>query len=253
MPLPSLLAVYAHPDDESLWSGGVLAQHAAAGARTAVVTTTWGADSPRAAELAGALEILGAGQPRMLGYADARAPESAPGRMRLCDAPLDQTVRDLVAHLREFRPEIVVTHDAYGGLTGHPDHLHTHRITALAVHAAGLELLYPGTGAPWSPSALYLATHPHTAARQLSMHVTTPGRSIHSVPDEHITAILDVSPWLEQKTAAILAHRTEVERGAVPGLLANLPPATRQHLLTTEYYTRYNHTPTTTPQTTLTR
>ncbi|MEY2232790.1 PIG-L deacetylase family protein [Streptomyces sp. BF23-30] len=245
MPVPSLLAVYAHPDDESLWSGGILAQHAAAGGRTAVVTTTWGADTPRAAELADALEILGAGKPRMLGYADARAPESAPGRPRLCDAPLDQTVRDLVTHLREFRPDIVITHDAYGGLTGHPDHLHTHRITLLAFHAAGLELLYPDTGAPWTPNALYLATHPHTAAQQLSRHLTTPGRTIHSVPDNQITATLDVTPWLEQKTAAILAHHTEVQRGAIPGLIANLPPTTRQQLLTTEHYT--HHTPTTTP------
>ncbi|MEV7581561.1 PIG-L deacetylase family protein [Streptomyces erythrochromogenes] len=255
MPLPSLLAVYAHPDDESLWSGGVLAQHAAAGARTAVITATWGADTPRAAELANALEILGAGKPRMLGYADARAPESAPGRLRLCDAPLDQAVRDLVAHLRDFRPEIVVTHDAYGGLTGHPDHLHTHRITALAVHAAGLGLLYPGTGAPWSPSALYLATHPYSAAQQLSRHLTTPGRTIYGVPDNQITATIDVSPWLEQKTAAILAHHTEVQRGAIPGLIAGLPSSAREQVLTTEYYTRHNPTPTTNnaPQTTLTK
>ncbi|CAM5610665.1 1D-myo-inositol 2-acetamido-2-deoxy-alpha-D-glucopyranoside deacetylase [Streptomyces microflavus] len=77
--LPSLLAVHAHPDDESLFSGGVLAQHAAAGARTAVVTTTWVEGSHRVIELARALEILGAGAPRLLGYADARVPESAPG------------------------------------------------------------------------------------------------------------------------------------------------------------------------------
>ncbi|WP_063761095.1 PIG-L deacetylase family protein [Streptomyces sp. NRRL S-237] len=124
------------PDDESLWSGGVLARHAASGARTAVVTTAWDASTPRAAELAHALEILGAGKPRMLGYADTRAPESAPG----------------------------------------------------------LELLYPDTGAPLAPSAPYLATHPHTAARQLSQHLTTPGKPVHSVPDEHVTATLDVTP-----------------------------------------------------------
>ena len=82
MPAPSLLAVFAHPDDESLAAGGLLAQQAAAGARTAVVTPTWAEDSPRAAELAEALQIVGAGPPRILGYADARVPESAPGRPR---------------------------------------------------------------------------------------------------------------------------------------------------------------------------
>ncbi|MFE1558584.1 PIG-L family deacetylase, partial [Streptomyces sp. NPDC058734] len=163
MPLPSLLGVFAHPDDEALVAGGVLAQHSASGARTAVVTTTWAPGTPRAAELAGALAALGAGGPRMLGYADHRVPDSAPGRPRLCDAPLDEVVGRLVGQLRGFRPRIVVTHDAYGQLTGHPDHRHTHRVTVLAVAAAGLEHLYPEAGAPWQPHALYAATHPHSA------------------------------------------------------------------------------------------
>jgi LmbE family N-acetylglucosaminyl deacetylase len=67
-----------------------------------------------------------------------------------------------VAHIRELRPEIVVTHDAYGGLTGHPDHVHTHRVTVLAAEAAGLEQLYPDAGPAWQPLAVYLATHPHS-------------------------------------------------------------------------------------------
>lgn len=54
VPLPSLLGVFAHPDDEALLAGGVLAQHAASGSRTAVVTSTWAPDSHRAAELADA-------------------------------------------------------------------------------------------------------------------------------------------------------------------------------------------------------
>ena len=161
--MSSLLAVFAHPDDESLSVGGLLARYATAGARTAVVTATWAADTPRAGELAEALRLLGTDKQRMLGYADARAPESAPGRNRLCDAPLDEAVRRLVVHIREFRPEIMVTHDAYGGLTGHPDHVHTHRVTVLAAQAAGLEQRYPDAGAPWHPRALYLATHPHSA------------------------------------------------------------------------------------------
>lgn len=162
MPVPSLLAVFAHPDDESLSAGGVLARHAAAGARTAVVTATWGAGTPRAGELAEALRILGAGSPRMLGFADARVPRSAPGCPRFCDAPLDEAVRGLVAHIREFRPDIMVTHDAYGGLPGHPDHVHTHRVTVLAAQAAGLGQLYPDTGTPGGRAP---CTWPRTRAR----------------------------------------------------------------------------------------
>ncbi|MFE6687598.1 PIG-L deacetylase family protein [Streptomyces sp. NPDC057743] len=241
---PSLLAVFAHPDDESLSAGGVLARHAAGGARTAVVTATWTEGGRRAAELADALRILGAGAPRLLGYADAKVPESAPNSPRLRDASLDEAVRRLVGHIREFRPEIVVTHDAYGGMTGHPDHAHTHRVTVLAVHAAGLERCYPESGAPWRPSALYLATHPHSAARELGRCLVREGRPMLSVPDEWISATVDVRPWLAQKIGAILAHRSEVARGALPGRLAALPPSDREQLLATEWYIRHTPVPT---------
>ncbi|MFJ8592096.1 PIG-L deacetylase family protein [Streptomyces sp. NPDC093598] len=251
MPLPSLLAVFAHPDDESLSAGGVLARHASTGARTAVVTATWSADTPRAAELAEALHILGAGRPRMLGYADSRVPHSAPGGPRWCDAPLDEAVGQLVAHLRDFRPEIVVTHDAYGGLTGHEDHVHTHRVTALAVQAAGLERLYPDAGEPWQPSALYLSTHPHTAVRAWGGHLAHVGKTLRTVPDERVTATVDVAPWLDQKVAAVLAHRSEVARGAAPGMIAALSERERERLLGTEWYTRHGLAPTAPAQTEL--
>ena len=232
-----MLAVFAHPDDESLSAGGMLARQAAEGARTAVVTPTWAEGTTRARDLARALEILGAGDPRMLGYADARASESATG-LRWCDAPLDEAVRRLVAHVRDVRPEIVVTHDAYGGLTGHPDHLHTHRVTVLAAHAAGLEL-YPELGAPWRPGALFLATHPRSALPSLRRLIGT-RKAAYVVPDDQVALRLDVTPWLDTKIAAVLAHRTEVERGALPGLVARLSADDRKTLLGTEYYLRCN-------------
>ncbi|MEV0321613.1 PIG-L deacetylase family protein [Streptomyces sp. NPDC050658] len=239
MPAPSLLAVFAHPDDESLSAGGLLARQSAAGARTGVVTATWVPDTPRGAELAEALRILGAGRPRMLGYADARVPASAPGRARLCDAPLDEAVRRLVAHVREFRPEVMVTHDALGGLTGHPDHVRTHQVTVLAARAAGLERRCPEAGEPWRPRALYLATHPHSAVPALR-DVIGARKAVHSVPDEQVAVTVDVGPWLQQKTAAVLAHRSEVERGAVPGIVASLPPDARRRLFGTEWYARHS-------------
>ncbi|GFE19154.1 hypothetical protein Sgleb_72010 [Streptomyces glebosus] len=251
MSAPSLLAVFAHPDDESLSAGGALARHAADGARTAVVTATWANGTHRAEELAEALRILGAGKPRLLGYADARVPRSAPGCVRFCEAPLDEAVGRVVKHVRDFRPDIMVTHDAYGGLPGHPDHVHTHRVTMLAAQAAGLAQLYPDAGAPWQPRALYLATHPHSAVPALRDVIGT-RKAVYSVPDEQVTATVDVGPWIEQKIAAVLAHRSEVERGALPGLIAALPPDARERLFATEWYIR--HTPMTVaaPQTALT-
>jgi N-acetyl-1-D-myo-inositol-2-amino-2-deoxy-alpha-D-glucopyranoside deacetylase len=241
MSLPSVLAVFAHPDDESLSAGGVLARHAASGSRTGVVTATWAEGSSRARELADALRILGAGKPRLLGYADARVPESAPGADRFCDAPLDEAVGRLVAQIREFRPDIVVTHDAYGA-TGHPDHVHTHRVTVLAVDAAGWGRQFPEAGDPWHQSALYLATFPDSAARALS-DVLLPGRELYSVPDEWISVAVDVGPWAEQKLAAVMAHRSEVERGALPGRLAAMAPGDRARAVSTEWYVRYGAGP----------
>jgi N-acetyl-1-D-myo-inositol-2-amino-2-deoxy-alpha-D-glucopyranoside deacetylase len=233
----SLLGVFAHPDDESLSSGGLLARQAAAGARAAVVTATWVEDTTRAEELAEALRILGAGSPRMLGYADAEVPESAPGCPRLCDAPLDEAVRRLVGHIRDFRPEVMVTHDGYGGLVGHPDHVHTHRLTMLAAHAAGLEQFYPDTGAPWRPRAVYLATHPHSVVPAIR-DIIGARKAVYSVPDDEVCATVDVTAWLDQKVAAILAHRSEVARGALPGVISQLTESVRQTLLATEWYLR---------------
>ncbi|MFD7499020.1 PIG-L deacetylase family protein [Streptomyces sp. NPDC059832] len=237
--VPSLLGVFGHPDDESLLAGGVLAQHAAGHARTAVVTMTWAPESPRATELADALRVLGAGVPRMLGYGDARNPHAAPGRPRLVDAPLEEVTAALVRQIRSFRPDIVVTHDAVGQLTGHPDHRRTHQATLLAVHAAGLACLYPDAGDPWQPSAVYCATHPESGVDALGPLLKSVGKHVLAVPDTYATTAIDVTPWLKQKEAAIFAHRGEVARErSLPGLLARLREDARRTITATEYFTR---------------
>ncbi|MFJ4526178.1 PIG-L deacetylase family protein [Streptomyces sp. NPDC088810] len=237
--LPSLLAVFAHPDDESILAGGVLAQHHAAGARTAVVTATWAPDSRRAPELAAALTVLGAGAPRMLGYNDARNPEAAPDQPRLVDAPLDEAIGRLVTHIRDFKPEIVVTHDAVGQLTGHPDHVRTHQITLLAVEAASLTHLHPEAGAPWQPAAVYAATHPESGIDLLRPLLEGVGKSVLAVPGSYVTTSVDVTPWADVKWRAILAHDGEVARQrTLPGILARLPEADRAQIIRTEHFTR---------------
>ncbi|CAM5610613.1 1D-myo-inositol 2-acetamido-2-deoxy-alpha-D-glucopyranoside deacetylase OS=Streptomyces microflavus OX=1919 GN=mshB_2 PE=4 SV=1 [Streptomyces microflavus] len=147
----------------------------------------------------------------------------------------------LVGHIRAVRPQVVIAPDAYGGMTGHPDHVHTHRVTALAVRAAGLARLFPEAGDPWQPSALYLATHPHSAAEEVGGRLGREGiptGAFYVSDDAWITTKVDVGPWLPQKLAAILAHRSEVERGAAPGRIAALPPDVQRRILGTEWYIR---------------
>ncbi|MFE4588331.1 PIG-L deacetylase family protein [Streptomyces laurentii] len=238
--VPSLLGVFAHPDDESLLAGGVLAQHAAAGARTPVVTATWTAGSRRIPELADALTALGAGAPLLLGYGDARNPASAPdGATRLVDAPLDEAIGRLVTHIRAFRPDLVLTHDCVGQLTGHPDHRRTHQLVLLAVEAAPVAALYPEAGEPWRPAALYAATHSVSGAGPLGDLLRTVGKSVLAVPDAQVTTTVDVGPWVRTKWRAISAHRGEVASArALPGLLARLPEADRDEIIRLEHFTR---------------
>lgn len=115
----------------------------------------------------------------------------------------------------------------------------SHRVTALTVRAAGLARLFPEAGDPWQPNALHLATHPHSAAEEVGARLGREGiptGAFHVSDDAWITTKVDVGPWLHQKPTAILAHRSEVERGASPGRIAALPPDVQRRILGTEWY-----------------
>jgi N-acetyl-1-D-myo-inositol-2-amino-2-deoxy-alpha-D-glucopyranoside deacetylase len=187
-----LLAVHAHPDDEVIGTGGVLARAAAEGRRTMVVTCTDGRRGEvvgegmdpaevlprlpevRAAELAAALDLLGVAEHAFLGYHDSgMAAEAADGGVLVgaegaadpatfWRADVHEATGRLVAIIRRFRPSVVVTYDAFGGY-GHPDHVQAHRVTLLAVEAAAMPVLYPEAGPAWQTPKLYLATFPKSA------------------------------------------------------------------------------------------
>lgn len=94
---------------------------------------------------------------------------------------------------------------------------------------------YPGTGAPWRPPLVLLATHPHSTLPALRRLVGV-RKALHTVPHAEIGLELDVTPWLTQKVSAVLTHRSEVERGALPGLVARMSASERATLLGTEWY-----------------
>src|SRR3954454_21542478 len=149
----TLMAVHAHPDDESSSTGGVLGMYGDEGVRTVLVTCTNGelGGAPdhvkpdeeghdekevakvRLAELRSAVEILGVSHSELLGYHDSGMPD---WRFReredaFCNVPRAESEGRLVALFERYRPDVVITYDDNGGYN-HPDHLQAHRITVAA-------------------------------------------------------------------------------------------------------------------------
>ncbi|MFC1415798.1 PIG-L deacetylase family protein [Streptacidiphilus cavernicola] len=233
-----LMAIHAHPDDEALWTGGVLAQHAAEGRPTAVLTCTDG-ELPDGASFAGAgtrvkelgqsLALLGVAESGVLPYRDSG--HLGLGRGSLCEAPFDDVVGDLVARIRSFRPSAVTTYDA-NGMFGHPDHVRVHRAVLAAVEAAASPHQWPQAGAAWAVESLWLSTVPESLVRTLTgLGLESP---LPCTPDDRVAASVDVRPWLDVKWEAVRAHASEFERGA--RIAAFEEPQLRTLCLGTEWF-----------------
>ncbi|QDC13813.1 MULTISPECIES: N-acetyl-1-D-myo-inositol-2-amino-2-deoxy-alpha-D-glucopyranoside deacetylase [Rhodococcus] len=262
-----LLLVHAHPDDESITTGGTIAHYAARGAEVTVVTCTLGEEgevigdewaqltADRADQLGGyrihelgrALAALGVPAPRFLGGAGhwrdsgmAGTPSAANPRAWV-NADRDEAVAALVAVIRELRPHVVVTYDPVGGY-GHPDHIRVHHVVTAAVEAAGTDA-YPHAGPPWDPAKLYWTVTEASALRRGIENMTDlpdgwrrPGPDeLPSVPDDRVTTVVDVADVLDAKRAALAAHATQVlvAPGGAQFTLSNL---VAQPVLDQEHY-----------------
>ncbi|MEE4024599.1 PIG-L family deacetylase [Gordonia sp. PKS22-38] len=240
MPAPRLLFVHAHPDDEALWTGGLLARHMAGGGDADLVMCTWAVGTPRHRELLDSVRELGLPRPPiMLGYADDRVPESAPDAEPFCAARFDSLVRTMATHIRRLRPDAVVTYDAIG-IYGHPDHVHAHRLAVAAVDAAASPRLYRSAGPAWQTRSIYFVTIPDWMADDVSDDVfaAVPRDLLPGTPISDIDLTLDVGPWCDRKSAAIAAHRTEFERSRTIQALMALPTERRTRLLSSENFIR---------------
>ncbi|MFT4128324.1 MAG: PIG-L family deacetylase [Gordonia sp. (in: high G+C Gram-positive bacteria)] len=245
MLVPRLMFVHAHPDDESLWTGGAIARHVARGGELEVVMATWAPGTRRHTELCRALGELGVtAEPVTLGYADDGVPESAPGRPKLCEAVFSHEVRELVSHIRRFRPHAIVTYDPFG-VYGHRDHIHTHRLACAAADAAALPTLYRRHGAPWRVRSLYFATVPEKMIDEVSddLFPGVPRADLPGTPPDLVDVEMDVSAFVDRKQAAIAAHRTEVVRSQTISMLMALPQDKLDHLLGSECYMRRDLVP----------
>jgi N-acetyl-1-D-myo-inositol-2-amino-2-deoxy-alpha-D-glucopyranoside deacetylase len=114
------------------------------------------------AELDRALELLGAGPARLLGYKDSGLPATG-DPASFWRADIDDAVGRLVGQLRELRPDVLVAYDA-AGIYGHPDHVQAHRVALLAAEASGSAALYPAAGPACASAPTPTPSAPPTSA-----------------------------------------------------------------------------------------
>jgi LmbE family N-acetylglucosaminyl deacetylase len=152
---PVMLVVLAHPDDESFGMGGTLALYARRGVQTHLICATRGEvgemaedclegyDSPadrRVSELRCAAGVLGLASVIFLDYRDSGMPGSPDNfhPQALAAAPLQEVALRVASHIRQLKPQVLVTFDPIGGYK-HPDHIAIHKATVEAFHLAADE------------------------------------------------------------------------------------------------------------------
>jgi LmbE family N-acetylglucosaminyl deacetylase len=244
-----LLAVFAHPDDESFGPGGTLALYARRGVDVHLVCATRGevGEAPpgwngfssvgamRESELRCAAGILGLAGVHFLGYRDSGMPGSSDNEhpQALAAAPVAEVARPILRLIRRLRPQVVITFDPIGGYR-HPDHIAAHRATVEAFRLASDPEAYPGDGRPYSPQKLYFHTFPHgfirMAARILPLFGVDPhhfgkNRDIDIASlaevDFPIHAKINVGSVMGIKQQASACHSSQ-GGGGMPGIVNGL-------------------------------
>ncbi len=238
----ALLALHAHPDDESSKGAGTVARYAAGGARCVLVTATGGEagdvlnpalDRPevrarlpelRRAELEEAVRLIGYHRLELLGYRDSGMPGTPPNDHpdAFVNAPYDDVLERVVRLIREERPHVVLGYDEHARYP-HPDHLLVHRVALDAFEVAADPARFPDAGEPWAAAKLYAPVR--TWARLDALHRAMLDRTGESplsdwlerrTDDDHdppdLTRI-DVTGYVATARAALAAHRTQVDPG----------------------------------------
>jgi LmbE family N-acetylglucosaminyl deacetylase len=266
-----LLITYAHPDDESFGSGGLIARYVREGVDVFYLCATNGdlgtipaemnghyasvADL-RLAELAAASEILGLKEVITLGYRDSgmmgsegnHHPDSL---WHQYETQPEVVIRRVVEVIRRVQPQVIVTFNQYGGY-GHPDHIAIQRATLKAFHLAG-DATYITAQPAYQPQKLYYGSLPATALRFMALLLRLRGHDLRRMgtnKDLDFQAVLDhleptharvnVSDYLEVWDAASACHKSQ---GGGTGFGRGFPRWLRRRLLGYQQFTRVFPTP----------
>ncbi|MFG2005997.1 PIG-L family deacetylase [Spirillospora sp. NPDC048911] len=252
----TLMAVHAHPDDEVLGTGGLLARCAEEGIRTVLVTCTNGEQGDdsgglkpedpghdaaevaerRLAELRESVRLLGISDLELLGYRDSGMDGWSTNQHpdAFTNVPVERAAARLGELMERYRPQVVVTYDDNGGY-GHPDHIQAHNIAVAASESTGI------------PRKLYFTAVPRSGVKllldQLKESGIDPGfepDDDFGTPDELITTVIDVAPYVDRKRKALEAHASQGDNI----FLLRLPEDVQQLVYGSESFVRhFSHVP----------
>jgi N-acetyl-1-D-myo-inositol-2-amino-2-deoxy-alpha-D-glucopyranoside deacetylase len=237
----TLLAVHAHPDDESISTGGILAKYSAKGLRTVLTYGTRGeagdilnpefvAPKPgldikeiRAIELAAAVKVLAVETVYLLGYRDsgmAGSPENHHPQA-FAQADIREATARLVEIIRRVRPQVIVTYNEKGTYL-HPDHIMANRVTLRAFQASGDAQFEIGEALePWQPSKLYYTAIPLARIRRMYRTAKERGEEsgfdpeVIGTPEDKISTVVDVREYLSQKLEALDCHQSQMNPNSI--------------------------------------
>ncbi len=233
-----LLAVLAHPDDETFGTGGTLAYYANRGVEVHLICATRGEAGDvdtefmqgfasvaelREQELKNALNELGVKHLHLLDYRDSGM-EGTPDNHHpraLAAANIDEVAEKVVHIIRQVKPQVVVTFDPIGGYR-HPDHIAIHKASVKAFYAAGDVAQYPNSLKPYQPKKLYYHTFPRGFLRFSLFFLRLAGKDPHKfgkngdidlVPIAEanfpINAEIDYRSVIDKRDAASACHASQ--------------------------------------------
>lgn len=231
-----LLAVHAHPDDESSKGAATMAKYLGDGVEVMVATCTGGErgdvlnpklDRPeiwenlpaiRREEMAASAALIGF-QHEWLGFVDSGMPDGDPPAGSFAATDVDEAAAPLVAIIRRFRPHVVLTYDENGGYP-HPDHIQTHRVTMRAFEAANDPAQYPDAGEPWQPQKLYYFMT-YSRKQFEAIHEAMVSAGLESEyndwfgdgpdPFDRVTTQVECAEYFAVRDDALRAHATQID------------------------------------------
>jgi len=256
----SILAIFAHPDDEAFGTGGTLSQYSSRGIPVNLVCATRGEvgeisdpsiatketlGQVREEELRCAADTMGISELIFLNYRDSGMKGSVENRdpRAFINAPAEEVIKQLVGVIRRLQPTVLITFEPNGGY-GHPDHITIHKHSVAAFNAAADPTQFADMGEPWRVDRLFYSVIPLSFFIKLKEEIIELGEDPDDYdfleesdlgwPEEMVNLIIDVSDTVNEKWEALECHRTQFGPG---NLFRRIPEKRAKKLMSMEYFT----------------